>query len=82
MSFNKKCVAAPEPAVYSLSCGQPMVRIKRTRRKWGDKFPNTSGGKLLRRFSCNYRKLLDRVAFRISSDINDGTPLRKCAERF
>ena len=41
------------------------------------KILNTNGGKLLRRFSSSYRKLLDRVAFRILSNINDGAPLRK-----
>ena len=45
---------------------------------WGEyKILNTNGGKLLRRFSSSYRKLLDRVAFRILSNINDGAPLRK-----
>ena len=29
--------------------------------------PNTNGGKLLRRFFSSYRKLLDRVAFKIHS---------------
>ena len=33
---------------------------------------NPNGGKLVRRFSSSYRKLLHRVAFRILSDINDG----------
>ena len=42
----------------------------------------TNGGKLLCRFSSRYRKLLDRVAFRILSNINDGAPLRKYVERF
>ena len=41
----------------------------------------TNGGKLLCRFSSRYRKLLDRVAFRILSNINDGAPLRKYVER-
>ena len=45
---------------------------------WGEcKILNTNGGKLLRRFSSSYRKLLDRVAFSILSNINDGAPLRK-----
>ena len=34
--------------------------------------PNPNGGKLVRRFSSSFRKLLHRVAFRILSDINDG----------
>ena len=42
--------------------------------------PNINGGKLLRRFSSSYRKLLNRVAFRILSNINDGAILRKYLE--
>ena len=36
---------------------------------------NTSGRELLHRLSFSYRKLLDKVAFRILSNINDGAPL-------
>ena len=46
------------------------------------KIPNTNGGKLLHRFSSSYRKLLDRVTFRILSNINDGAPLRTYLECF
>ena len=35
--------------------------------------PNTNGGRLRLRFSSSYRKSLERVAFRILSNINDGT---------
>ena len=45
------------------------------------KIPIISGRKLLRRFSSSYRKLLDRAAFRILSNVNDGAPLRKYVER-
>ena len=45
------------------------------------KIPNINSRKLLRRFSCSYRKLLDIVAFRILSNIDDGAPLRKYVER-
>ena len=44
------------------------------------KIPNTNGGKSSHRFSCSYRKLLDRVAFRMLSNINDGALLQKYAE--
>ena len=46
----------------------------------GGKIPNINGGNLLRRFSVTYRKFLDRVAFRILSNINDGSSLRKYVE--
>ena len=42
--------------------------------------PNTSGEELLHRPS-SYRKLLDRVAFRILLNVNDGAPLWKYVER-
>ena len=45
------------------------------------KIPNINGGKLLRRFSSSYGKLLDSVIFRILSNINDGATLRKYVER-
>ena len=45
------------------------------------KIPSINGGKLLRRFSSRYRKLLDRVTFRILANINDGATLRKYVER-
>ena len=43
--------------------------------------PKLNGGKHLGRFSSSYRKLLDRVAFKILSNINDGAPLEKYVER-
>ena len=54
---------------------------QKTGRQGEYKIPIINGGKLLRRFSSSYRKLLDRVAFRILSNINDGAPLRKYVER-
>ena len=45
------------------------------------KILNTSGGKLLRRFSSSYRNLLDRVVFRNLSKINDEAPLQNYVER-
>ena len=45
------------------------------------KTPNINDGKLLRRFSSSYGKLLDRVTFRILSNINNGATLRKYVER-
>ena len=44
---------------------------------WGageSKIPNTNGGEVLCRPSDSYRKLLDRLAFRILSNINDEAP--------
>ena len=41
------------------------------------RIPNSNGGQPLRRPSNSYRKLLDRVAFRILSNINDEAPQRK-----
>ena len=35
--------------------------------------PNTNGGRLLLRFCSSYRKSLEKVAFRILSNINDRT---------
>ena len=58
-----------------------LVLIKRIRRQGEYKIPNINGGKLLRRFSSSYRKLLDRVIFRILSNINGGATLRKYVER-
>ena len=40
----------------------------------GSKIPNTNGGEVLCRPSDSYRKLLDRLAFRILSNINDEAP--------
>ena len=47
---------------------------------WGageSRIPNSNGGQPLCRPSNSYRKLLDRVAFRILSNINDEAPQRK-----
>ena len=38
---------------------------------------NPSGGKILLRAPTSYNKVLDRVAFRILSNIHDGAPMRK-----
>ena len=38
------------------------------------KIPNAIGGELLCRPSNSYRKLLDRVAFRILSNVNNEAP--------
>ena len=54
--------------------GQSMVETKRVRGEMEYKIFNTSDGKLIWRFSSSYRKLLDRVAFKILSNINDGAP--------
>ena len=55
--------------------------IKRIKRQGEHKIPNTDGVKLLHRFSFSYRNLLDRIAFRILSNINnDGAPLQKYVE--
>ena len=48
----------------------------------GGKIPNINGGNLLCRFSVTYRKFLDKVAFRILSNINDGSSLRKYVSIF
>ena len=45
------------------------------------KIPNINDGKFIRRFSRSYRELLDRVALRILSSINDGASLPKYEER-
>ena len=55
--------------------------IRRIRRQWKSKILNINGGMLLHRPSSSYRKLLDRVTFRILSKINDGAPLRKYVMR-
>ena len=55
--------------------------IKRISRHVEYKIPNINDGKFIRRFSRSYRELLDRVAFRILSSINDGAPLPKYEER-
>ena len=50
---------------------------------WGageSEIPNTNGGELLHRPSNSYRKLLDRVAFRILSNINGEAPQWKDVE--
>ena len=44
------------------------------------KIPNTSGEELLRRPSDSYRKFLDRVTFKILSNINDQAPQWKYLE--
>ena len=38
----------------------------------GARYPKTNGGKLLRKPSSSFEKLMDRVTFRILSNINDG----------
>ena len=48
----------------------------------GGKISNINGGNLLCRFSVTYRKFLDKVAFRILSNINDGSSLRKYGSIF
>ena len=65
--------------------GQPMISscslcVRCESRELGGeagefKTVNTSGRELLHRLSFSYRKLLDKVAFRILSNINDGAPL-------
>ena len=44
------------------------------------KILNNNGGKLLQRPSSNCRKLLDRLAFRILSNINDGALYVACRQ--
>ena len=56
-----------------------LVQIKINKRQVESKIPlcNPSDGKLLLRSSASYNKLLDRVAFRILSNIHDGALLQK-----
>ena len=55
----------------------------KSKEMWGRGSPRfTNGEELLRRpTQTSYRKLLDRFAFRILSNINDGVPLWKYVER-
>ena len=65
--------------------GQPMISscslgVRCESRELGGeagefKTVNTNGRELFHRLSFSYRKLLDKVAFRILSNINDGAPL-------
>ena len=55
--------------------------MKRTRRQGEYKIPDTNTGKLLRKPSSSFEKLLDGVTFRILSNIKGGASLRKYVER-
>lgn len=54
-----------------------MMQIKKIRKQREYKIPSTNGGKLLRKSSSSFEKLLERVTFTILSNINDGASLRK-----
>ena len=76
----KKMTMWSQPKISSC-CLCVWYKSKELGGKGGYKIPNTNGGKLLRRFSFTYGKLLETVAFRILSNINDGGPLQKHVER-
>ena len=79
LSFKEMNVWS-QPKISSC-CLCVWCKSKELKRQGEYKIPNTNGGKLLRRFSSSYRKLLETVAFRILSNINDGSPLQKHVER-
>ena len=53
---------------------------KRLKKEGKYRIPNTNGGKLLRKPSSSFEKLLDRVTFSVLSNINGGAFLRKYVE--
>ena len=74
----RKCVCRVSPRFHLVVF---VIGVNQSIGKQGEyKIPSINGGKLFRRFSSSYRKLLDRVAFRILSNINDGATLRKYVE--